>query len=161
MSSLVGFARHLISCCCFEILLLAGLLQCWQFMLFSYDVFTIGVVCFNLSRLIVVKKLLQVAIEIYHYCFAAAKEHDFFGHTFGGMHIVGHLHFPVQIQNSLLIEQHGVVNGIGIVFQLQLLDKHIIANQCESHASVFSQIEPPGRHGSFQTRTLFVGQQSH
>ena len=47
------------------------------------------------SRSIVVKKLLQVAIQIDHDSFAAAKKHYLFGYAFGGRNIVGHLHFSI------------------------------------------------------------------
>ena len=49
------------------------------------------------SRPVVVKKLLQIAIQIDHDSFLAAKKHNLFGYASGGRNIVGHLHFPIQI----------------------------------------------------------------
>jgi hypothetical protein len=90
---------------------------------------------------------LQIAVQVYHHSFLAAKKYDFLWNTFGSMYVVGHLHLSVQIQYGFMIEQHGIVDGICIVFQLEFLHKHIKPYTGQSHATIFPQIEPPGAHG--------------
>lgn len=111
------------------------------------------------SSPIVVKKLLQISIQVYHYSFATAKKYDLLWNTFGGMYVVGHLHLSVQIQYGFMIEQHRVVDGITVVFQFKFFYKGIKPCAGQSHATIFSKIEPPGTHGRIRSDALLVGQE--
>ena len=53
-------------------------------------------------RPIIVKKLLEISVQVYHDSFSAAKEYNLFWYTLDSMDIVGHLHFSIQRQDSLL-----------------------------------------------------------
>jgi len=57
-----------------------------------------------------------------------------------------------------MIEQHGIVNGICVVFQLEFFHKGIEPCAGQSHATIFSQVEPPNAHGRFYADALLVGQ---
>jgi hypothetical protein len=58
-----------------------------------------------------------------------------------------------------MIEQHGIVNGITVVFQFEFFHKGIKSCAGQSHATIFSQIEPPDVHGRFYADALLIGQQ--
>jgi len=108
---------------------------------------------------IVVKKLLQISVQVYHHCFLATKKYYAFWNTFGGMYVIGHLHLSIQVQYGFMIEQHGIVNGIRVVFQFEFFHKGIKSCAGQSHATIFSQIEPPDVHGQFCADALLIRQQ--
>ena len=49
------------------------------------------------SRPVVVKKLLEIAIQFDPNCFMAAKHDDLFWYAFDSMYVVRHLQFSIQV----------------------------------------------------------------
>ena len=99
------------------------------------------------SRPVVVKKLLEVAVQVDPDCFVAAKHDDLFWYAFDGMYVVRHLKFSIQIQQSSLSEimRIGYVKLVG--HKIQPLHQCGVAWSGQAHASGLSAIEPPCAHG--------------
>lgn len=74
-------------------------------------------------RPIIVKKLLEISVQVYHDRFFVAKKYYLFWFSLDCINIVGHLHFSIQGQNGLLIKQHRIVDSVGIVFKIKVLNK--------------------------------------
>ncbi len=102
---------------------------------------------------IVVKELLQVAIQIDHDRLAAAKHDNLLWYTLGGRNVVRHLEFLIQIQQSALIKFKRIRYVKLIGHKIQLLYQCRVAGSGQSHATVFSYVEPPGTHGSLDCDT--------
>ena len=99
------------------------------------------------STSIVVKKLLEIAIQFDPDSFMAAKHDDLFWYAFHSMYVVRHLQFSIQVQQSALIE----VMRIGYIklvsHKIQMLYKYCISRSGQAHAAGLSTIEPPCAHG--------------
>ena len=99
------------------------------------------------SRSIVVKKLLEIAIQFDPDSFMAAKHDDLFWYAFDSVYVVRHLQFSIQVQQSALIEVMRIGYIKLISHKIQMLHKYFISRSGQAHAAGLPAIEPPCAHG--------------